>query len=426
MLDLQYICDHLEEVKANCRNRGVQVDVSPILSLRDQRRELITRGDALRKEQKETSGKIPKASADQKPALIARGKQLREEVAKIEEEQKKVEEQLYALQSQIPNMTHPDSPVGRLEEDSVTVREVGEIPEFDFEPKDHVELAQGLDLIDFESGSKVAGHGFYYLKNEAVLLELALVQYAVEKLVAEGFTITTTPDLARDEVLEGIGYIPRGDETQIYSVENSDLSLVATAEITLGGMMKDEIIDADKLPLKIAGISHCFRTEAGAHGRATRGIYRVHQFTKVEMFGFTAPELSASDEYHQMILRIEEEIFQGLELPYRVLDICTGDMGGSSYRKYDLEAWMPGRGGYGEVTSCTNCTDYQARRLGTRCRTPGKKGTRFVHTLNGTAVAVTRAMIAILENNQQADGSVVVPAVLRKWVGVDRITAKKG
>ena len=426
MLDLQYICDHLEEVKANCRNRGVQVDVSPILSLRDQRRELITRGDALRKEQKETSGKIPKASADQKPALIARGKQLREEVAKIEEEQKKVEEQLYALQSQIPNMTHPDSPVGRLEEDSVTVREVGEIPEFDFEPKDHVELAQGLDLIDFESGSKVAGHGFYYLKNEAVLLELALVQYAVEKLVAEGFTITTTPDLARDEVLEGIGYIPRGDETQIYSVENSDLSLVATAEITLGGMMKDEIIDADKLPLKIAGISHCFRTEAGAHGRATRGIYRVHQFTKVEMFGFTAPELSASDEYHQMILRIEEEIFQGLELPYRVLDICTGDMGGSSYRKYDLEAWMPGRGGYGEVTSCTNCTDYQARRLGTRCRTPGKKGTRFVHTLNGTAVAVTRAMIAILENNQQADGSVVVPAVLRKWVGLDRITAKKG
>ncbi len=425
MLDLQYICDHIEEVKANCRNRGVQVDVSPILSLRDQRRELITRGDALRKEQKETSGKIPKASADQKPALIARGKQLREEVAKIEEEQKKVEEQLYALQSQIPNMTHPDSPVGRLEEDSVTVREVGEIPEFDFEPKDHVEIAQGLDLIDFESGSKVAGHGFYYLRNEAVLLELALVQYAVEKLVAEGFTITTTPDLARDEVLEGIGYIPRGDETQIYSVENSDLSLVATAEITLGGMMKDEIIDAEKLPLKIAGISHCFRTEAGAHGRATRGIYRVHQFTKVEMFGFTAPELSASDEYHQMILRIEEEIFQGLELPYRVLDICTGDMGGSSYRKYDLEAWMPGRGGYGEVTSCTNCTDYQARRLGTRCRTPGKKGTRFVHTLNGTAVAVTRAMIAILENYQQADGSVVVPTVLRKWVGVDRITAKK-
>ncbi len=422
MLDLQFICDHLDEVKANCQNRGVNVDIDPILSLRDQRRDLITKGDALRKEQKETSGKIPKASAEEKPGLIARGKELRAEVAQVEEEQKKIEEQLYALQSQIPNMTHPDSPVGRLEEDSVTVREVGEIPHFDFEPKDHVEIAQQLDLIDFEAGSKVAGHGFYYLKNEAVLLELALVQYAVEKLVAEGFMITTTPDLARDEVLEGIGYIPRGDETQIYSIEDSDLSLVATAEITLGGMMKDEVIDAEKLPLKVAGISHCFRTEAGAHGRATRGIYRVHQFTKVEMFGFTAPDVAASDEYHQMILRIEEEIFQGLQLPYRVLDICTGDMGGSSYRKYDLEAWMPGRGGYGEVTSCTNCTDYQARRLGTRCRTAGKKGTQFVHTLNGTAVAVTRAMIAILENNQQADGSVLIPEVLRKWVGKDRIT----
>ncbi len=424
MLDLQYICDHLDEVKANCQNRGVQVDISPILSLRDQRRDFITQGDALRKEQKENSGKIPKASAEEKPALIARGKELRGEVAKIEEQQKLIEQQLYALQSQIPNMTHPDSPVGRLEEDSVTVREVGEKPNFDFDPKDHVEIAQQLDLIDFEAGSKVAGHGFYYLKNEAVLLELALVQYAIEKLVAEGFTVTTTPDLARDEVLEGIGYIPRGDETQIYSIENSDLSLVATAEITLGGMMKDEVIDAEKLPLKIAGISHCFRTEAGAHGKATRGIYRVHQFTKVEMFGFTAPDLAASDEYHQMVLRIEEEIFQGLGLPYRVLDICTGDMGGSSYRKYDLEAWMPGRGGYGEVTSCTNCTDYQARRLNTRCRTAGKKGTQFVHTLNGTAVAVTRAMIAILENNQQADGSVVVPESLRKWVGKDLITAK--
>ncbi len=425
MLDLQYICDHLDEVAENCRNRGMQVDISPILSLRDRRREFITRGDALRKEQKETSGKIPKASAEEKPALIARGKELRAEVAKVEEQQKQVEEELYTLQSQIPNMTHPESPVGRLEEDSVTVREVGEKPSFDFEPKDHVDISQHLDLIDFEAGSKVAGHGFYYLKNEAVLLELALVQYAVEKLVAEGFTITTTPDVARDEVLEGIGYIPRGDETQIYSIENSDLSLVATAEITLGGMMKDEVIDAEKLPLKIAGISHCFRTEAGAHGRATRGIYRVHQFTKVEMFGFTAPDVTASDEYHQMILRIEEDIFQGLGLPYRVLDICTGDMGGSSYRKYDLEAWMPGRGGYGEVTSCTNCTDYQARRLGTRCRTAGKKGTQFVHTLNGTAVAVTRAMIAILENNQQADGSVVVPESLRKWVGKDLITAKE-
>ena len=342
MLDLQYICDHLEEVAANAANRGMQVDITPIISLRDRRRGFITQGDALRKEQKETSAKIPKSSAEEKPAFIARGKELRTEVAVVEQEQKEVEKQIFDLQSQIPNMTHPDTPVGRLEEDSVTVREVGEKPSFDFEPRDHVEIAEVLDLIDFEAGGKVAGHGFYYLKNEAVLLELALLQYAIEKLVAEGFTVMTTPDVARDEILEGIGYIPRGDETQIYSIENSDLSLVATAEITLGGMMKDEVVDAEKLPIKVAGISHCFRTEAGAHGRATRGIYRVHQFTKVEIFGFTAPDLEVSNDYHQMILRIEEDIFQGLGLPYRVLDICTGDMGGSSYRKYDfrsLDAW---------------------------------------------------------------------------------------
>jgi len=424
MLDLQFICDELDQVRQNCENRGIQVDLDALIALRDQRRELITTGDKLRSEQKEVSGRIPKASKDEKPQLIAQGKELREQVGKVEEQQKEVEQKLRDIQSQIPNMTHPDSPVGRSEDDSVTVREVGEKPNFDFKPLDHVDLAEKLDLLDLNAGGKVAGHGFYFLKNEGVLLELALVQYAVEKLLAEGFTIMTTPDLARDEVLEGIGFNPRGNEAQIYSVENSDLNLVATAEITLGGMLKDEVVDIESLPIKVAGISHCFRTEAGAHGRATRGIYRVHQFTKVEIFGFAAPDTKLSDEFHQQILKIEEEIFQGLGIPYRVLDIATGDMGGPAYRKYDLEAWMPGRGEageYGEVTSCSNCTDYQSRRLNIRCKTPGTKGTQFVHTLNGTAVAVTRALIALLENNQQADGSVVVPEVLRKWVGKDRI-----
>lgn len=424
MLDLQFLCEHLDEVRANCENRGIKVDLDRLIQLRDERRELITSGDRLRGEQKDVSGKIPKASAEDKPALIARGKELREEVAEVEARQKQTELELREVQAQIPNMTHPDSPVGRSEDDSAVVREWGEKPQFDFEPKDHVDIAQQLDLIEFERAGKVAGHGFYYLKNESVLLELALVQYAVEKLRQEGFTILTTPDLARDEVLEGIGFNPRGNEAQIYSIENSDLSLVATAEITLGGMLKDEILDASELPLKMAGISHCFRTEAGAHGRATRGIYRVHQFTKVEIFGFTAPDVAVSDEYHAMILRIEEEIFQGLKLPYRVLDIATGDMGGPAYRKYDLEAWMPGRGEYGEITSCSNCTDYQSRRLNIRCKKTGEKGTQFVHTLNGTAVAVTRAMIALLENGQQADGSVVIPEALHKWVGTDRIVPR--
>jgi seryl-tRNA synthetase len=424
MLDLQFICDHRDLVEENCRNRGIDVDLSRLIELRDRRRELIAAGDRLRHRQKEVAGQIPQASAEERPALIEEGKQLKSEVGKNEATLKEVELQLREEQSRIPNLTHPEAPVGG-EEDAVTLREWGEKPRFDFQPLDHVELAAKLDLIDFESGAKVTGSGFYFLKNEAVLLELALVQYAIEKLREEGFTLYTTPDLARREVLEGTGYMPRGPETQIYSIENTDLSLVATAEITLGGALKDEILNEGDLPIMMAGLSHCFRTEAGGHGKAARGIYRVHQFTKLEMFGFTAPDLEASGEFHQLIVRIEEEIFQGLGIPYRVIDTPTGDLGGPAYRKFDLEAWMPGRGEqgeYGEVTSASNCTDYQSRRLGIRCKSAERKGTQFVHTLNGTAVATTRAIIAILENFQQADGSVIIPEVLRKWTGTDRIS----
>jgi len=423
MLDLQYICDHSIDVAENCRKRGVDVDIPLFVAAAGKRRDLIVAGDQLRAEQNDVAAKIPKASKDERPALIARGKELKDLVAANSTDLKDAEAQVRDLQVRIPNLSHPDAPVGG--EDAVRIeRTWGEKPKFDFQPLDHVALADKLDLLDLEAGSKVAGHGFYYLKNEAVLLELALIQYAVHKLRKEGFTLYTTPDLARDEVLEGIGFLPRGPEAQIYSIENSDLSLVATAEITLGGMRKDEILNAADLPLKCAGISHCFRTEAGAHGKATRGIYRVHQFTKVEMFGFTAPELGESDDLHNTIVRIEEDIFQGLGIPYRVVDTPTGDLGGPAYRKFDLEAWMPGRGEYGEVTSASNCTDYQARRLGIRCKSPDWKGTRFVHTLNGTAVAVTRAIIAVLENFQQADGSVIIPEVLRHWMGIDRITHK--
>jgi seryl-tRNA synthetase len=419
MLDLQFVCDNRAAVEENCRNRGVPLDLSTLVSLAERRRQIIFEGDKLRHEQKDLSAQIPKAPAADKPGLITQGKELREQITKLEAEGVTIEEQLRLEQLQIPNMTHPDAPVGREEHESITAREWGTKKAFDFKPLDHVELMASLDMVDLEAGTKVAGHGFYFLKNAGALLELALVNYAVEKLRSEGFTIYTTPDVARDEVLHGTGYMPRGPETQIYSIHNT------TAEITLGGMFRDEIIDHAKLPLKVAGISHCFRTEAGGHGKATRGIYRVHQFTKVEMFGFTAPDLKSSDEFHEMVVRIEEEIFQGLEIPYRVLDICTGDLGGPAFRKYDLEAWMPGRGAageYGEITSASNCTDFQSRRLGIRTRVPEKKGTQYVHTLNGTAVACTRAMIAVIENHQQADGSIVVPPVLRKWMGMDCIT----
>lgn len=426
MLDLQFICDNPELIEKNCRDRGVPVQLAELLTLRSNRSVLITEGDQLRHEQKEIAARIPKASAADRPALVERGKQLKESVAVNEASLRTVETQLRTEQSRIPNLTHPDAPLGG-EAESATIREWGRKPKFDFQPVDHVEIAAKLDLIDFEAGAKVAGSGFYFLKNEAVLLELALVQYAVEKVRSEGFTLYTTPDLARDDVLEGIGFSPRGHETQIYSVQNTDLSLVATAEITLGGAMRDQILNEADLPIRVAGISHCFRTEAGGHGKAVRGIYRVHQFTKVEMFAFVAGNTQKSDEIHQQIVRIEEEIFQGLGIPYRVLDIASGDLGGPAYRKFDLEAWMPGRGEageYGEVTSASNCTDYQSRRLGIRSKSPDRKGTQFVHTLNGTAISCARALIAILENYQQADGSVVVPEVLRKWVGVDRIVPR--
>lgn len=421
MLDLQYIYDNLEAVAANCRNRGVSVDLDQLKTLRDQRNALIAETDTARHASKELATKIPKADAATKATLVEQGRALRETISGLEERQKEVEAALRDIQSAIPNMTHPDAPVGQLETESVTVRTWGEPRQFSFPPLDHVALCEKHHLYDLDAGARVAGHGFYFLKNEGVLLELALIQYAVQIVRKHGFVLHSTPDLARREVLEGTGYQPRGNETQIYSIADSDLCLVATAEITLGGTLKDQIVNQTDLPMRLAGLSHCFRTEAGAHGKATRGIYRVHQFTKVELFAFTAPDVTESDRVHEQIVAIEEEIFQGLGIPYRVLDICTGDLGGPAYRKYDLEAWMPGRNEWGEVTSASNCTDFQARRLNTRCKSADRKGTQFVHTLNGTAVAITRAMIAVLENYQEADGSIVIPPVLRPWIGQDKI-----
>jgi seryl-tRNA synthetase len=420
MLDPHFIRDNLEAVKANCRNRNVPAEVDRVAQLEDERRRLAQETQAIQQRQNEVAKKTKDERDPAKRAeLIQEGKSLKEGVSGLEKRQRQVEADLRAALLQIPNMSHPAAPPGN---DNKVLRRWGEPRRFDFALKDHVALAEALDLVDFEAGSLVAGPKFYFLKNEAVLLELALVQYATAALLREGYTPVITPDLARAEVLEGIGFIPRGPETQIYAIENSDLCLIATAEITLGGMHRDQILEELNLPIKYVGLSHCFRTEAGAPGRDTRGLYRVHQFTKVEMFVFCAPD--QSEGLHEELLRTEEAIFRGLGLPYQVIDTAVGDLGGPAYRKYDLEAWMPGRGQggeYGEVTSASNCTDYQARRLNIRYKQPGQKGTRFVHTLNGTAVAVTRALLAILEIYQQADGSVIVPEVLRSVVGKERI-----
>jgi seryl-tRNA synthetase len=339
---------------------------------------------------------------------------MKDRIPEKEADLSEVEQRMREELLKIPNMTHPDAPIGKDDSENVEIRRWGEIPDFDFGVRDHVELGESLGIIDFDAGAKVAGSKFYFLRGDAVLLELGLVRYAMDILTQRGYQPTITPDLARDEMLVGTGFIPRGPETQIYSVEDSDLSLVATSEIPLAGSLADEILDENELPIRLAGLSHCFRTEAGSHGRASRGLYRVHQFTKVEMFAFTTPE--QSDELHAEMLDIEERIFQGLGLPYRVVDICTGDLGGAAYRKFDLEAWMPGRNDYGEVTSTSNTTDYQARRLRIRYRRDGGRP-QLLHTLNGTAIAVSRALIALLEHYQQEDGSILLPEVLVPYVG---------
>jgi len=421
MLDRKFIVENVELVKQNCVNRGVRVEIDRLVELDSRRKACQLNVDQLNRQANEVAKSIGKAKdRAQRDALKEEGRRLRDETAAAQAEMDQVADELGRLLRMIPNLTHPSAPIG------MEPAEVGRgrtlLPQFGFKPLDHVEIGERLDLMDFEAAARVTGHGFYFLKNEAVLLELALQRYALGVLADEGFTLAATPDLARNEILEGIGFIPRGPETQIYSIEGSDLSLVATAEITLGGMLAGQVIEAERLPIKICGISHCFRTEAGAHGRQTRGLFRVHQFTKVEMFAFTLPD--QSDSILEYFRGLECRIFDGLGIPYRVIDTPSGDLGGPAYRKYDLEAWMPGRGEFGEVTSTSNCTDYQARRLNIRYRVKGEKGTHFAHTLNGTAIAVSRALVAILENYQQPDGSVVIPEALRPVVGKDRIEAR--
>ena len=423
MLDLKFIRENADAVAENCRNRHVEADVGLVVELADRRSALIQELNELKQRQNELARSVGKErDPEARQGLVEEARSMKERVPSKESELAGVEERLREEQLKIPNMTHPDSPIGRDDSENVEIRRFGEPPRFDFEPKDHVELGEALGIIDFDAGAKTTGSKFYFLRGDAVLLELGLVRYAMDILMERGYEPTITPDLARDDALVGTGFSPRGPETQIYSVEDSDLSLIATAEITLAGSLADEILDESDLPIRLAGLSHCFRTEAGSHGRASRGLYRVHQFTKVEMFAFATPE--ASEAIHEEMVGMEERIFQGLGLPYRVVDICTGDLGGAAYRKYDLEAWMPGRDVYGEVTSTSNTTDYQARRLKIRYRKDGGRP-QLLHTLNGTALAISRVLIALLENYQREDGSIELPEALVPYVGKGEITPSK-
>lgn len=425
MLDYKFIKDNLDAVKENIKNRNMTADADIVVKLYDERTAMVTELQALQQKRNENAQSMKqKLDNDKRQELIAAGKAIKDEIATLEAKLKETEEKLDEAARQIPNMVHPETPIGKLDTENLEVKVSGTPRKFDFEPKDHVQIAETLDILDFDRATKVSGPKFYYLKNEAVFLEQALIMYALNTLRKHGFEMFITPDVAKEEVLKGIGFNPRGNESNVYTIEEEGTCLVATAEITLGGYHSDEILDKAKLPLLYGGLSHCFRREAGSAGQFSKGLYRVHQFDKVEMFAYATPE--QSDEIHKKLRQIEEEIFEGLGLPFHVVDTCTGDLGAPAYRKWDLEAWMPGRNGgeYGEVTSTSNCTDYQARRLNIKYKDDDGKN-KYVHTLNGTAIAVGRAMLAILENYQNADGSVTIPEVLVPYCGFDKILPKK-
>lgn len=431
-IDFKFVRDNVEEVAKNCVNRMATADPHEVSRLYEEFVRLTQEVDHVRAERNENSAAMKrKLEAEDRQALIDHGKALKEQLESLEASLSSVEAALQHEGRRLPNMTHPDVPIGG-EEVAATLQEVGAQREFNFEVKDHVALGEALDLIDFETGAEVSGSKFYYLRREAALLEMALVQYAMHKVVRRGFIPMMTPDLVRESVFEKCGFQPRADNTQIYGVRDSSLCLTGTAEIPLGGVYMDKILSEAELPVKMAAFGHCFRTEAGAAGAAGRGLYRVHQFSKVEMFVVCTPE--QSEALHEELREIEVEMFTELGLHFKVLDMPTADLGAPAYRKYDIEAWMPGLQRYGEISSASNCTDYQSRRLNIRYRPGSEAGeadggkkkkkvpTQFAHTLNATACAVPRMIVAILENFQQEDGSVVVPEVLRPYMmGIDVI-----
>lgn len=413
MLDITFIRKNTDQIKTNCRNRGIACDIDQLLAVDDMRRELITRVEELRAIRNKTSKTKP--SADD----IENMRKVGDDIAKAEDKLRTTEAQYHQLMLAVPNMTHSDVPVGG-EKDFKVLETIGKPPKFDFTPNDHEKLLANLGFIDFERGAKVAGNKFYFTKGDLVRLSQALIGYGIDIVTKHGYQLMETPDVARGEIISGIGFAPRGPESQIYWVEDDYLKgslgigLIGTAEITMGGYHKDEILDLSNGPKKYVALSHCFRTEAGAYGKESKGLYRVHQFTKLEIFVFCKPE--DSEAMHREILAIEREIADGLELPYRVIDVASGDLGGPAYRKFDIEAWMVMKNGYGEMTSASNCTDYQARRLNIRYRTP-EGDTAFVHTLNGTAVNSSRFPIAIVENYQTKEGTIKIPEVLQSYMG---------
>ena len=409
MLDVKFIRENIDLVEKSAREKGYKIDIQEVVRLDDKRKEVLTKVEALRAKRNEIAGKMK--GGKPAPELIAEGKAVKEELAALEAELSEAESKLNELVKRVPNIIFDDVPLGG-EECSVEVKAWGKHHETGV---DHLDYAVSRDWVDFERGAKVAGAKFYYLKGEMALLENALLQYGLSKVLEHGFTFMTVPDVVSSRVLEGCGFNPRSSEqSDEYYIEGEDLALIATAEMPLTGYHMDEIIDEDKLPLLYAGYSACFRKEAGAYGKYTRGLFRVHQFNKLEMYAFCLPE--QSKEMHEKILAIEEDIWQGLGVPYHVINIAAGDLGAPAAKKYDMEYWSPVNQKYQEITSCSNCTDFQARACNVRVRR--KDGTvEFVHTLNGTAIPLARALVVMLENYATEGGKFKVPEVLRPYLG---------
>ena len=408
MLDAKFIRENLELVEKSTKEKGYKTDINKIIELDDKRKSMLAKVEELRKTRNEIAAKMKggKPSSD----LISKGKKIKEELAKKEQKLNAFEEELAEKIAGVPNVIFDDVPLGG-EEDSVEIKKWGENHETGV---DHLDFATSRDWVDFERGAKVAGSKFYYLKGDLALLENALLQYGLKKVLEHGFTFMTVPDMVSSRVLTGCGFNPRSSEqSDEYFIEGEDLAMIATAEMPLTGYHMDEIIDEDELPLFYAGYSACFRKEAGTYGKYTRGLFRVHQFNKLEMYVFCLPE--QSKEMHEKILEIEEDIWQGLGVPYHVVNIAAGDLGAPAAKKYDMEYWSPVNQKYQEITSCSNCTDFQARAVNVRVRR--KDGSvEFVHTLNGTAIPLARALVVMIENYAKPDGKMIVPEVLRPYL----------
>ncbi|MFH0820624.1 MAG: serine--tRNA ligase [Candidatus Peregrinibacteria bacterium] len=421
MIDFKALRENQKLYEQGFARKQVKIDVKKLLKLDDAHRAVLQEVEAMRAQRNEVSKSIPTLKDKERQKKIDEMKKLGDELKTAEDKLNKLFTQLKELTDTLPNLPHESVPEGQDEKSNVVLRTVGKKPEFTFKPKDHIELGKTLDLIDLETGAEVGGTRFYYLKNELVLLEFALISWLLQKYVKKGFTPVTVPMLVKEHMMYATGFFP-ADKNEIYHVNpnEDDLYLVGTSEVPLAGLHMNKSIPAEQLPRRYVGFSSCFRREAGSYGKDVKGILRVHQFDKVEMFSFCHPEKSW--EEHEFLRNIEEEILQELGLPYHLVNICGGDLGVPAAKKYDCEVWMPGQNQYREVTSCSNCTDFQARRGNIKYK--DDKGTHFAHTLNGTAMASTRFLIAILENFQQADGSVAIPEILHHYLPFKTIQPK--